>query len=103
MCKMGQPHKWHVTVCNWTYANNQSFDTWQSNLGTCRDMAHNHPDVAADWNWAGNGEEDTRDCGARQQRQGSMEVWPVWARKGCPLQPLFPLCLEGLKKERSGT
>ena len=23
---------------------------------------------------------DTRDCGARQQHQGSLEVWPLWAQ-----------------------
>ena len=55
LCKTGQPHRWQARV-----SSRSSGQSCPYNLGRapcpCNDLAHNHPGVAAEWDWDANGE-----------------------------------------------
>ena len=54
-CKTGQPHRWQAQI--WSRARGAScpYETGRS-VCPCNDLAHNHPKVAAEWDWDANGE-----------------------------------------------
>ena len=55
MCKTGQSHRWQARVSNRSNGTNCPYDTGKA-VCPCNDLAHNHPEVAAKWDWEANGE-----------------------------------------------
>ncbi len=55
MCKTGQPHKWETRVSLRSSGFCCPYDTGRA-VCPCNDLAHNHPKVAAEWDWEANGE-----------------------------------------------
>ena len=55
MCKTGQPHRWQATVSNRTRGSGCPYETGRA-VCHCNDLAHNHAEVAAEWDWEANGE-----------------------------------------------
>ena len=55
MCKAGQPHRWQATVSNRFKGTCCPYDTGRA-VCPCNDLAHNHPEVAAEWDRGANGE-----------------------------------------------
>ena len=55
MCKTGQPHRWQATVNDRTRGNRCPNHVGKATC-PCNDLAHNHPGVAAEWDWEANGE-----------------------------------------------
>ena len=41
----------------------------------CNDLAHNHPEVAEEWDWEANGKRAPKTVAA-----GSLEMWSLWAQ-----------------------
>ena len=54
VCKTGQPHRWQATVQSRTLGSRCPYDAGRAAC-PCNDLAHNHPEVAAEWNWEANG------------------------------------------------
>ena len=54
VCKTGQPHKWQAQVSNRTVGAGCPYDSGTA-VCPCNDLAHNHPKVAAEWDWNANG------------------------------------------------
>ena len=54
LCKTGAPHKWQATVRNRTKGTGCPYKTGKAAC-PCNDLAHNHPEVAAEWDWEANG------------------------------------------------
>ena len=54
LCKTGGPHRWQATVSNRTLGSGCPYKTGQAAC-PCNDLAHNHPEVAAEWDWEANG------------------------------------------------
>ena len=84
---MGQPHKWHMTICRCT---NSLIKTWQSNLPLLSiDVATGPqaPRCASRVGVKGQvGKVHQREWGLAA-KSGSMQVWPLWARLISLLQP----------------
>ena len=55
MCKTGQPHRWQATVGKRSSGTSCPYETGRA-VCPCNDLAHNHPEVAAEWDWEANGE-----------------------------------------------
>ena len=55
MCKTGQPHRWQASIKNRTTGKHCPYDIGRA-VCPCNDLAHNHPEVAAEWDWEANGE-----------------------------------------------
>eukprot|EP00891_Asterochloris_glomerata_P007580 jgi/Astpho2/7580/Aster-02486 len=55
MCKIGQPHRWQARVSNRSDGASCPFDAGKA-VCPCNDLAHNYPEVAADWYWEADGE-----------------------------------------------
>ena len=55
ICKTGQPHRWQASIQNCTMGNSCPYNSGRAAC-PCNDLAHNHPGVAADWDWEANGE-----------------------------------------------
>ena len=56
MCKTNQPHKWQQSkISNRTSGRGCPYDSGKA-VCPCNDLAHNHPEVAAEWDWEANGE-----------------------------------------------
>ena len=55
MCKTGRPHRWQAAVNNRTRGARCPYETGRA-VCPCNDLAHNHPEVAAEWDWEANGE-----------------------------------------------
>ena len=55
MCKTGQPHRWQATINNRSNCRSCPYNTGRA-VCPCNDLAHNHPEVAAEWDWETNGE-----------------------------------------------
>ena len=53
MCKTGQPHRWHARIQNRTQGNRCPYEKGRA-VCPCNDLAHNHPEVAAEWDWEAN-------------------------------------------------
>ena len=54
MCKTGQPHRWQARICNCTNGSECPHQTGRA-VCPCNNLAHNHPEVAAEWDWNANG------------------------------------------------
>ena len=55
MCKTGQPHMWQATIAARTNGSRCPYDAGKATC-PCNNLAHNHPEVAAEWDWEANGE-----------------------------------------------
>ena len=55
LCKTGLPHKWQATIKRRTVGTGCPYKTGKAAC-PCNDLAHNHPEVAAEWDWEDNGE-----------------------------------------------
>ena len=55
MCKTGQPHKWLAKVYTRSNGARCPYDSGRA-VCPCNDLAQNHPEVAAEWDWEANGE-----------------------------------------------
>ena len=55
MCKTGQPHRWQARISNRSDGRSCPYDAGRA-VCPCNDLAHNHPEVAAEWDWETNGE-----------------------------------------------
>ena len=53
MCKTGQPHRWQAQICNRTNGARCPYKTGRAAC-PCNDVAHKHPEVAAEWDWEAN-------------------------------------------------
>ena len=53
-CKTGQPHRWQATVENRTNGGSCPYDAGRA-VCPCNDLAHNHPEVAEEWDWEASG------------------------------------------------
>ena len=54
MCKIGQPHRWQSRIFHRTNGSSCPYKTGTA-VCPCNDLAHNHPEVAAQWDWEANG------------------------------------------------
>ena len=54
-CKTGQPHRWQASMQHRTRGTKCPYDTGRA-VCPCNNVAHNHPEVAAEWDWDANGE-----------------------------------------------
>ena len=54
MCKTGQPHRWQAQIFNRSNGQGCPYDTGRA-VCPCNDLAHIHPEVAAEWDWEANG------------------------------------------------
>ena len=54
MCKTGQPHRWQAQISNRSNGQGCPYDTTKA-VCPCNDLAHNHPEVAEEWDWEANG------------------------------------------------
>ena len=55
MCKTGQPHRWQATVSDRSNGARCPYNTGRA-VCPCNDLAQNHQEVAAEWDWEANGE-----------------------------------------------
>ena len=55
MCKTGQPHRWQARVSDRTNGAGCPYDSGRA-VSPCNNLAHNHPEVAAEWDWEANKE-----------------------------------------------
>ena len=55
MCKTGQPHRWQARVNNRSTGRGCPYKTGRA-VCPCNDLAHNHPEVTAEWDWEANGD-----------------------------------------------
>ena len=55
LCKAGQPHRWQATVSSRTRGTSCPYKTGKA-VCPCNDLAHNHQEVAAEWDWEANGD-----------------------------------------------
>eukprot|EP00891_Asterochloris_glomerata_P004211 jgi/Astpho2/4211/Aster-05175 len=76
MCKTGQPHKWQATVSHRFRGNSCPNDSGKA-VCPCNDLAHNHPEVAAEWDWEGNGDRTPETVAAGSASEA------VWRRSLC--------------------
>ena len=53
LCRTEQPHRWQATVQSRTNGSNCPFDSGTA-VCPCNDLAHNYPEVAAEWDWEAN-------------------------------------------------
>ncbi len=79
LCKTGQAHRWRAFVHNRTNSARCPYNAGRAAC-PCNDLAHNQPEVAAEWDWDANGKKDTRDCDSKQPYQSSLEVQPLRAQ-----------------------
>ena len=54
-CKTGQPQRWQAAVKHRTTGTKCPYNTGRA-VCPCNNVAHNHPEVAAEWDWDANGE-----------------------------------------------
>ena len=54
LCKTGVPHRWQATIYNRTLGGGCPYKTGRAAC-PCNDLAHNHPEVAAEWDREANG------------------------------------------------
>ena len=55
MCKTGQPHRWQAKIFNRSNGQGCPYDAGKA-VCPCNSLAHNHPEVAAEWDWEANAE-----------------------------------------------
>ena len=54
-CKTKQPHRWQARIQNRSNGAGCPYDSGKA-VCPCNDLAHNHTEVAADWDWEANGD-----------------------------------------------
>ena len=64
MCKIGQPHRWRAEICNRSRGTGCPYKAGRA-VCHCNDLAHNHPEVAAEWDWEANGDRTPETVAAR--------------------------------------
>ena len=112
MCKTRQPHRWQARVCSRSHGKSCPYDAGKA-VCPCNDLAHNHSEVAAEWDREANGERtpetvtanshfkaawSCRLCGHRwsatvNRRQGA--GCPQCAREARRIQPRQPSISSG--------
>ena len=55
MCKTGQPHRWQASILHRTRGTRCPYDAGKA-VCPCNNLADNHPEVAAEWDWEANGD-----------------------------------------------
>ena len=55
VCKTGQPHRWQAAVRSRSAGSGCPKDAGKA-VCPCNDLAHNHPKLAAEWDWNANSE-----------------------------------------------
>ena len=53
MCKTEQPHRWQATISHRSDGSKCPYDSGKA-VCPCDDLAHNHSEVAAEWDWETN-------------------------------------------------
>ncbi len=66
ICKTGQPHRWHASIQHCTNGSGCPYETGRA-VFPCNDLAHNHPEVSAEWDWEANGERTPKTVAASSQ------------------------------------
>ena len=69
-CKTGQPHKWQATVSSRSQGKGCPHETGRA-VCPCNDLAHNHPEVAAEWDWEANEERTPETLTASSNRKAA--------------------------------
>ena len=93
-CKTGQPHRWQAIINNRSNGTGCPYQTGRK-VCPCNDLAHNHPEVAAEWDWEANGEQTPDTVAASSHTTAAWRCglfghrWstPVFSRtrgNGCP-------------------
>ncbi len=70
MCKTGQPHTWQAQICSRTRGVRCPHDVGKA-VCPCNDLALNHPEVAAEWDWEANGERTPETVAASSHMQAT--------------------------------
>ena len=94
MCKTGQPHRWQATVSNRSNGRSCPYQTGRA-VCPCNDLAHNHPEVATEWDWEASGGRTPQTVTASSRLKAAWRCglcrhrWsaPVFSRtqgSGCP-------------------
>ena len=95
MCKTEQSHKWQATVYNRTRGSGCPYDSGRA-VCPCNNLAHNHPEVAAEWDWEANGGRTPETVAANSHfkaawrcrlcghRWGTKVAHRTLLRSGCP-------------------
>ena len=55
ICKTGQPHRWQAQIYSRSRGKHCPYDIGRA-ICPCNDLAHNHPEVAVEWDWEATGE-----------------------------------------------
>ena len=66
MCKTGQAHRWQTKVSHRSDGACCPYKTGKA-VCPCNDLAHNHPEVAAEWDWEANGQRTPESVAAGSQ------------------------------------
>ena len=70
MCKTGQPHRWQARVCDRSPGKHCPYDIGRA-VCPCNDLAHNHPEVAAEWDREANEERTPETLAASSNTKGA--------------------------------
>ena len=79
VCKTGQPHKWQARVSNRTGGSGCPYDSGRA-VCPCNDLAHNHPEVAAEWDWDAIGARTPETVAARSAIEAVWRCGLCWHR-----------------------
>ena len=79
MCKTGWPHRLQAKFSSRSDGKRCPYSSGRAAC-PCNDLAPNHPEVAAEWDWEANGDRTPEDCGSKHQLQSSLEVWSLGAK-----------------------
>ena len=71
MCNTGEPHRWQAAIQSRSKGAGCPYGVGKA-VCPCNDLAHNHPEVAAEWDWDANGE---RTPGTVTAGSASEAVW----------------------------
>ena len=94
-CKTGQPHRWQARIANRTDGRSCPYDVGRA-VCPCNDVAHNHPEVAAEWDREANGERTPETvaassnskaawrCGVCAHRWSATVANRTFSGSGCP-------------------
>ena len=78
-CKTGQPHKWQASILHRTHGAGCPHDAGKA-VCPCNDLAHNHKEVAAQWDWEANGERTPETVTAFSQIKAAWRYGPCGHR-----------------------
>ena len=114
MCKTGQPHRWQARIQPRTRGSGCPYSAGRT-VCPCNDLAHNHPEVAAEWDWEANRERTPETvaayshskaawrCGVCGHRWSATVASRTFTGSGCPrcgleasrIQPQQPIISVG--------